>query len=119
MPKSFRTIDDKDAQAVHDRVLLARNILEAHNNVVQRGSLISSRTCGNDPLNIQIEVLGDGQTFWDLAVPMLRQPELDRLLQMLRIQHKRVESALDSALRSILEEFPKSPGKYLLATDFQ
>jgi hypothetical protein len=56
LPRLFQTIDDADAQMVHSRVLDARNVLEAHNNLLERGRLISSRDVGDDPLNIQVDV---------------------------------------------------------------
>lgn len=118
LPKSYREIDDADAQMVHNRVLDARDVLEAHNNLLERGRLSSSRHVGNDPLNIQVEVRRDGSAFWDAATPALRLPELNRLLRMLCIQEQRVRTAADSMRKAWLDENPYLAGSYTLEKDF-
>jgi hypothetical protein len=118
LPKTYRTIDHVDAQIVHNRVLDARDVLEAHNDILKRGRLIASRDVGNDPLNIQIEIRGDGSAFWDVAIPSLRLPEFRRLLRMLCIQETRVREDANSVLSDLLKKNPRSDGRYTLEKNF-
>ncbi len=118
LPKHFRVIDDLDAQRVHDRVLLARNALEAHNDMLERGGLIAGHVRGDDPLNVKITVVDDGHTFWDINTASLDLFQLKRLLRMIGIQQKRVEAAAHSALKKMFDQSPRAPGEYSLGVDF-
>src|ERR1017187_1982309 len=123
LPKDFQIFDDRDAQHVHDRLLFARNTQEAHNDILRRGSLITSspRTSGarlSDPLDIRIEITEDGHTFWDLATPALATRELDRLIRMIGIQSDRVKNAIALSFDKMLKEKPRHPGTYTLGIDF-
>jgi hypothetical protein len=118
LPSEFRVIDDPDAQRVHERLLLARNALEAHNDMLERGGLIAGHVRGDDPLNVRITVLDDGHTFWDINTASLDLFQLRRLLRLLIIQQKRVEDAAHSALKKMFDQSPRAPGEYSLGVDF-
>jgi hypothetical protein len=103
---------------VHDRVRLARNALEAHNDMLGRGGWIADHIRGDDSLNVKITVLDDGHTFWDINTASLDLFQLRRLLRMLVIQQKRVEDAAHSALKKMFDQSPRAPGEYSLGVDF-
>jgi hypothetical protein len=114
LPGNFRIIPDPDAQRVHDRVLDARDILEAHNNLEERGRLVSSRDATKDPLDIEIHVHNDGTMSWSAATPALRLPEYQRLLKLIRIQEQRASEASASALKDLLRNSDPLVGTYNL-----
>ncbi len=118
LPAKFHSIGDPDAQRVHDRTLVARNTLEAHTNLLERGGLIAGHVPGDDTLNIRITVDGDGQIFWDINTASLGASELKRLLRLIVMQQERVKVAADALLLEMWGERSGPPGEYRLGVDF-
>jgi hypothetical protein len=118
LPNAFRQFDDAGVQSVHDGILRARDIQEAHNNLRERGSLIRAPFTAEEALNVEIEIREDGRTFWEVRPPSLALGQIERMLKLFRIQEARLEKEIQSLFALLLQEHPKAVGTYRLGVDF-
>lgn len=118
LPHQFRTFDDADAQIVHDGILRARDIQEAHNNLRRRGSLVQAPFTAEEAINVCIQITDEGRTFWEVRPPSLARTEVDRMIRLFRLQEARLEKETQLVFNALLQEHSGEPGTYRLGVDF-
>ncbi len=118
LPHRFRKFDDADAQIVHDAILRARNIQEAHNNLRQRGSLVRAPFNADDAVSVSILIEADGRTFWEVHPPSLERGDVERMIRLFQIQEARLRDEIQIVFHALLEQHSAVPGQYRLGIDF-
>ncbi len=119
LSSTFRNFDDPGTQHVHDGILRARDILEAHTNFRELPSFVKSAS-GNpaDSLQVEIEIDTAGLIFWSIAPPFLEKDHIGHVIHVCQIQEKRLDVALQVALKAMAGPGPRKPGVYHLGVDF-
>jgi hypothetical protein len=118
LPNQFRLFDDRDAQIVHDGILRARDIQEAHNNLRTRGSLVRAPFSPEEAVSVSILITPDGRTFWEVRPPPLDLSDVKRMIRLFTIQEHRLRKEIQSVFEALLREHSGGPGDYRLGVDF-
>jgi hypothetical protein len=118
LPHRFRVFDDSDAQIVHDGILRARDIQEAHNNLRLRGSLVRAPFSSDDAVNVSIFIQTDGRKFWEVRPPSLDRADIARMIRLFRIQESRLQREIQVLFNALLQAHSGEPGEYRLGFDF-
>jgi len=118
LPHQFRAFDDADAQIVHDGMLRARDIQEAHNNLRRRGSLVRAPFSAEEAVSVSILIAADGRTFWEIRLPSLDRSDIERMIRLFQIQENRLWREIQSVFDALLQEHSGEAGEFRLGIDF-
>jgi hypothetical protein len=118
LPQQFREFADARTQSFHERLLSSRDFIAAHNNLRERGSLLSAEASQVQPDKIMIEVQADGQTYWEIKAPNLEEIVLNQVCDLCRLQEQRLNDESCRALLEITVGSSYKPGCYTLGENF-
>ena len=114
LPEKFSKFADSGLQRFHERMINARNYIAAHNDRINLNSLLSEDALQEDPEKIQIEISANGESSWITKYPYLEEPVLRRIVELCRIQEKRLHEESSSIIAGRSYE----PGTFTLGIDF-
>ena len=115
LPSRFRTsFDPPGLQVIHDGMLLSRNLVEAHNNVLGQGTIFR----GGNPVEIEIEVHKTGRVEWSVPPPLLSDKTLDHAIELLDYQLARLEREILEVGEVLARLQGRKSGTYILGVDY-
>src|SRR5437588_8016768 len=83
LPNRFQIFQsDTDFARVHSLLLHARDVVAAHNNLLERKSILASNVPEGEAERISIIVEANGQSWWTVPVPTLPADNIRRVVDL-------------------------------------
>jgi hypothetical protein len=118
LPQQFREFDHAKTKAFHERMLSARDLVAAHNNILDRDFLLSPVAIEARPHKITIEVQPDRQTEWEIQIPSLDPSILKEIRDLCFLQERRINAEACEILADLAKGRSYDRGCYVLGETF-
>jgi hypothetical protein len=118
LPQEFREFERTETKRFHDRLLSARDLVAAHNNILDRGFLLAPEAIAAQPDKIKIYVHEDSQTEWEVQTPSLDVSVLKQIRELCLVQESRINAAACNILVELAKCRSYEPGEYVLGENF-
>lgn len=119
LPARFHSFPPQsDLAAVHVLLLQGRDVVAAHNNLLERKSVLATNVPEAEAAKIGIMIESSGQSWWTVPVPTLPSHNIRRIIELCRFQEERIRRESDELLVAITKDGQYEAGKYELGVDF-
>jgi hypothetical protein len=118
LPQEFREFERAEAKALHEKILSARDLIAAHNNILDRNFLLSREAIEAEPHKVKIFVAQDGQTMWEVQTPSLNATILQQVRELCLLQESRINRAASEIIAELARNRTYEPGAYVLGENF-
>jgi len=114
----FECFHDPKLATVHKMLLHTRDVVVAHNNLLERKSVLADNVSEDEAARVTIMIESNGQNWWTLPVPHLQAGNIRRIAELCRFQEERIRRESDAILIELARTHPHEPGTYQLGADF-
>lgn len=119
LPSRFELFPpETDFAKVHALLLSGRNLVAAHNNLLERKSVLASNVPAGEAERISITIEPNGQLWWTLPIPTLPADNIRRIVDLCRFQEERIRRESHALLIEITKSGKYEAGTYQLGVDF-
>jgi hypothetical protein len=118
LPNRYQLFDDPKLLSAHKRLLRARDVVVAHNNIFERLSVLLSHVSEDEATKVSIEISTDGQSSWSIPVPHLEVPHIQFVAELCRFQELRLSRESTAMLENFTKGCSYEAGTYGLGVDF-